>query len=152
MENGERSLTQAMNTRFFDSESPQATREIGISLAGELKKGDILLLSGELGAGKTCLVGGIAQGLGCTSETGSPTFTLINEYRGGRMPLYHVDLYRIQGQDQIEGLGLDEYFDGEGVCAVEWSEHLGGLKPQGAKEITFKRTAEQSRRISMVWP
>lgn len=142
----------AMNIKFFESDSPEATRDFGVAFAGELRGGDVLLLKGDLGAGKTCLVAGIAQGLGCPGDTGSPTFTLINEYRGGRMVLYHVDLYRLQQQDEIEGLGLDEYFDGNGVCAVEWSERLGALTPAGAMEIVLERTAEHARRISVLRP
>jgi tRNA threonylcarbamoyladenosine biosynthesis protein TsaE len=138
-----------MNMKFFDSDSPEATRNFGATLAEGLHPGDVLLLQGDLGAGKTCLVAGIAQGLGCPMETGSPTFTLINEYKGGRLPLYHVDLYRLHERDQIEGLGLDEYFDGAGVCAVEWSERLGLLEPKGAKKILLERSGEMGRRISV---
>lgn len=136
-----------MNTKSFESASAEQTRAFGADLAAGLKAGDVLLLSGDLGAGKTCLVTGLAQGLGCVSETGSPTFTLINEYKGGRLPLYHIDLYRLNQFAQIQGLGLDEYFDGDGVCAVEWSERLGTLKPSQALEISLEHAGEGRRRI-----
>src|SRR4051812_10338122 len=119
---------RAMNTPSFESRSPGATRAWGAELAGTLKAGDVILLSGSLGAGKTCLVAGLAEGLGSAAEVGSPTFTLINEYKGGRLPLYHMDLYRLDKPAQIAGLGLEEYFDGGGVCCVEWPERLGSFK------------------------
>ena len=120
---------------------------MGAKLAAELKAGDVLLLQGDLGAGKTCLVAGLAEGLGAKAEVSSPTFTLINEYKGGRLPLYHMDLYRLEAQAEIEGLGLDEYFDGPGVCALEWPERLGALAPAGAMRLRFERLSEDSRRI-----
>jgi tRNA threonylcarbamoyladenosine biosynthesis protein TsaE len=143
-----------MNTRSFESRSPEETRRFGASLAAELKAGDVLLLTGELGAGKTCLVAGLAEGLGCQAEAASPTFTLINEYKGGRLRLAHMDLYRIETLQAVEGLGLDEYFDGPFVSAVEWPERLGPLRPAGAWEIVLERAGggEDARRIRVSAP
>lgn len=138
-----------MTISSFDSASAEETRAWGARLAAGLKPGQVLLLSGDLGAGKTCLVAGLAEGLGSRMEVGSPTFTLINEYKDGRLPLYHIDLYRLDKAFQIEGLGLDEYFDGNGVCAVEWPERLGALKPAGALEITLEHAGEGRRRIAV---
>jgi tRNA threonylcarbamoyladenosine biosynthesis protein TsaE len=138
-----------MNIKSFESGSAEETRNFGAELASGLKAGDVLLLKGDLGAGKTCLVTGLAQGLGSSFEVSSPTFTLINEYKGGRLPLYHIDLYRLEEKAQIEGLGLDEYFDGDGVCAVEWPERLGSLAPAGAQELALEHLGESRRRISM---
>ena len=112
----------------------------------------MLLLKGDLGAGKTCLVTGLAKGLGSNYEVSSPTFTLINEYKGGRLPLYHIDLYRLDQQAQIESLGLDEYFDGSGVCAVEWPERLGALAPAGARLLELTHLGESKRRINLADP
>jgi tRNA threonylcarbamoyladenosine biosynthesis protein TsaE len=141
-----------MSTKFFESDSPGATRAWGKEFSLALVPGDILLLKGDLGAGKTCLVSGIAAGLGSSVEAASPTFTLINEYKGGRLPLYHIDLYRIEGQREILGLGLDEYFDGPGVCAVEWSERLGSLSPAGAYQLSLQHAGEGRRRIILEKP
>lgn len=138
-----------MNTRSFESNSAEETRAFGVKLAAGLKEGDVLLLKGDLGAGKTCLVSGLSEGLGSKYEVNSPTFTLINEYKGGRLPLYHVDLYRLEKAFQIEGLGLDEYFDGDGVCAIEWPERLGKLAPVGAKILEFQRLGETKRSITV---
>jgi tRNA threonylcarbamoyladenosine biosynthesis protein TsaE len=141
-----------MNTRLLESKSAEETAAFGASLAMDLKAGDVILLRGELGAGKTCLVAGLAKGLGSDAEVGSPTFTLINEYKGGRLPLYHIDLYRLEEGAQIEGLGLDEYFDGQGVCAVEWSERLGPLEPKGALQLSLEHRGEGKRSIRASFP
>jgi tRNA threonylcarbamoyladenosine biosynthesis protein TsaE len=133
-----------MNTRFFESPSADATRALGADLARELGPGSVLLLSGELGAGKTCFCSGLARGLGCAQEASSPTFTLINEYKGGRLPLFHIDLYRLEGRESIQGLGLDEYFDGPGISVVEWPQRLGSMKPSGAWELNFKHAFDGS--------
>ncbi len=107
------------------SHGAEQTRRLGARLGALLTPGDVLLLEGEFGTGKTTFTQGIASGLSLDSRyVNSPTFTLINEHRGGTAPLYHIDLYRLEGEDQIATLGLDEYFEGDGVTVVEW--------PQGA--------------------
>ena len=133
-----------MSTRFFESASAEETKVFGEELAQKLRPGAVLLLSGDLGAGKTCFCSGLARGLGCKEETSSPTYTLINEYRGGRLPLFHIDLYRLESGQAIQGLGLDEYFDGPGISVVEWPERLGPLKPSGAWELHFRHAPEGS--------
>ena len=141
-----------MSTQSFESASAEQTRALGAKLAAELKPGSVLLLSGDLGAGKTCFCAGLAQGLGCQDEVSSPTFTLINEYRGGRLPLAHIDLYRLEGAQAIQGLGLDEYFEGPGVSVVEWPERLGPLKPEGAWELDFRHLGESARILEIKKP
>ncbi|MFA5319928.1 MAG: tRNA (adenosine(37)-N6)-threonylcarbamoyltransferase complex ATPase subunit type 1 TsaE [Candidatus Omnitrophota bacterium] len=129
------------------SVSPGQTREIGSRLARALAPGDVIFLRGRLGSGKTVFAKGIAAGLGINAaKVISPTFVLIREYRGGRIPLYHFDLYRLDGPQQAAPLGLEEYIQGNGVCVVEWPEKLGcmeysqylqvniGLNEQGKKE------------------
>jgi len=101
--------------------SAQETGELGEALGALALPGDLLLLSGELGAGKTCLVQGIARGLGVQTIVRSPTFVFATEHLG-RLPLYHVDLYRVDDPREADGLGLDDYIEGDGVCAVEWAE------------------------------
>lgn len=132
---------------------PGDTESLAAGLAAELKAGDVLLLSGVLGAGKTCFVRGLARGLG-HPEGGvlSPTFQLVRESRGGRLPLYHIDLYRLAGPGEVLGLGLEEYFDGDGVCAVEWPERLGPLAPGGAWRISLLPLDDGVRRLTVERP
>ena len=110
----------------------EATRSLGVHLGQSLPAGSVILLSGELGAGKTTLVQGIGEGLGITDPVVSPTFTLINEYAEGRIPLYHLDLYRLQ-PDEVETLNLESYWEGVevplGIVAIEWADRLPYLPP-----------------------
>ena len=109
---------------IYHSQSEDDTRAIAVKLAGDLSAGAVLLLTGDLGAGKTAFVRGLAAGLGISSdEVTSPTFTLVHEYRGGRLPLIHVDLYRLDRAD-LDEIGLDEDLAAQGVVAIEWAERL----------------------------
>lgn len=103
------------------SASVEQTRRLGSALGALLKPGDVLLLEGELGAGKTALTQGIGAGMGIRAVINSPTFTILKEYMG-KLPLYHFDLYRIESPDEVYTLGFEDYFEGEGVCVVEWAE------------------------------
>ncbi|MES2202397.1 MAG: tRNA (adenosine(37)-N6)-threonylcarbamoyltransferase complex ATPase subunit type 1 TsaE [candidate division FCPU426 bacterium] len=141
-----------MSTRFFETQSAEETRRLGALLSAELGSGDVLLLSGELGSGKTCFCTGLAGGLGSSMEVSSPTFTLINEYRGGRLPMFHVDLYRLKAGPQVLDLGLEEYFEGPGVSVVEWPERLGQLKPPQAWEIAFRHGGGDLRLVEVRKP
>lgn len=105
------------------------TKEFGESLGKRLKKGDILCLNGDLGAGKTTLTKSIGIGLGVEEYITSPTFALINEYRGN-LPVYHFDVYRLENVDELDDLGFDEYFFGEGVCIIEWAEKIEKMLPK----------------------
>lgn len=125
------------------SESVEATAEIARFLAQGLKGGEVLTLTGDLGAGKTRFTQGLAQGLGITKQVNSPTFTLIKEYHGGRLPLYHMDVYRIE--DEWEELGFDEYFYGTGVSVVEWPQQIAGQLPEQRLEIKISKTGDQHR-------
>ncbi|HKS70610.1 MAG TPA: tRNA (adenosine(37)-N6)-threonylcarbamoyltransferase complex ATPase subunit type 1 TsaE, partial [Ktedonobacterales bacterium] len=107
------------------SASPEATHALGERLGHLLGSGDIVLLTGDLGAGKTALAQGIARGLGVAGPVSSPTFTILKEYEG-RIPLYHFDLYRIEDPDELEALGFGDYFYGDGVSVVEWAERGEG--------------------------
>lgn len=130
------------------SASPQETEALGAELAKELKAGDIVLLSGPLGAGKTCLTKGLAHGLGADPEQVlSPSFSLVREIAGGRLSLQHIDLYRLQGPQEMDALGLDELFDGDGVCVLEWPERLGPLTPKGAWRVELSVAPDGSREI-----
>jgi tRNA threonylcarbamoyladenosine biosynthesis protein TsaE len=124
-------------TKTVTTRSESETSAVGRALAATLSAGDVLLLYGDLGAGKTAFVRGLAEGLGVhRDEVSSPTFTLIQEYRGGRVPLFHVDLYRLNDPREIDDLGLDE-IAADGVMAIEWAEKLSGdagLKPSRYKD------------------
>jgi tRNA threonylcarbamoyladenosine biosynthesis protein TsaE len=126
--------------------SEDETAAVAGRLAPTLAAGDVLLLSGKLGAGKTAFVRGLAQGLGIDpDEVSSPTFTLVHEYRGGRLTLYHVDLYRLD-RAATEDLGLEEMGVADGVLALEWPERLAHALP-GATRVTIEIVGEETRRI-----
>ncbi len=114
--------------------SPEETRLKGSEFSHRLKPGDIVCVFGDLGAGKTTFIRGVCHGLEVFSPVTSPTFTLINEYRG-RMPVYHFDFYRIEKPEEAEMLGLDDYFNGEGVCLIEWPERIRPLLPPERYEV-----------------
>ena len=130
------------------SNSEAETRAIAARLASDLAPGDVLLLSGDLGAGKTAFVRGLADGLGIDpGEVTSPTFTLVHEYRGGRLPLIHVDLYRLDAAD-LDEIGLDQDLAAVGVTAVEWAERLSRPLP-GATSIRITDLGADGREISV---
>jgi len=135
----------AGQTRVTHSEEETAT--LARELATELKAGDVILLSGTLGAGKTAFVRGLAAGLGIDpEEVSSPTFTLVHEYRGGRLTLYHADLYRLE-KAATEELGLEEMSVADSVLAIEWPDRLTHALP-GARNVTIDIVDEHTRRIS----
>ncbi len=136
-------------SRIFESASTAETIELGRRLAPELSAGTVLALHGDLGTGKTCLVKGIALGLGVAQEVTSPTFTLIHEYRGGRLPLYHVDLYRLDSTEQAAAIGIEDYLQAGGVTVIEWAEKTESLLPLETRHILFTATGESSRRIEI---
>ena len=132
------------------SDTPEATEELGVSLAHHLLPGDFIALHWELGAGKTRFAGGIAKGLGVDPAVPvtSPTYTLLNIYQG-RIPLYHFDLYRLRGDDDVVDLGFTDYFSGEGVSLVEWPERLQAELPPGRLEIFMKYIDASVREIEL---
>jgi len=134
----------------IETRSPEETKNLGRKLGAQLKSGDILALFGSLGAGKTTLIQGLAEGLGVKDYVTSPTFILINEY-AGRLPFYHIDLYRLEDPAQIEDLGIEEYFDKPGVIVIEWAEKLGGLLPNRAKQIKIETVSENQRKLWLSW-
>ena len=122
----------------FTTASPEQTERFGRELAKSLIGGDVIALTGDLGAGKTCLTRGIAEGLGSASHVSSPTFTIVNEYNGGRLMLFHFDTYRLSGPDDFLMSGLDEYFYKGGVCVIEWSDIIDELLPEGTIKMTIR--------------
>ncbi|MEI8233687.1 MAG: tRNA (adenosine(37)-N6)-threonylcarbamoyltransferase complex ATPase subunit type 1 TsaE [Verrucomicrobiota bacterium] len=131
------------------SHSPQETFLLGQRLAAELRPGSVLALAGDLGAGKTQFTKGLACGLGVEGDVTSPTFTLIHEYPGGRLPLFHIDLYRLEEADDVLGIGLDDYLDGGGVTVIEWADKFAALMPPGVRWIRFGVGEGDDREISL---
>lgn len=131
------------------SESVEETLCIGRALGGLLEPGDVVALIGTLGAGKTCLTRGVAQGAGANPDfVTSPTFVLINEYQG-TIPLYHFDAYRLDGPDDMYALGSDEYFAGNGACLVEWADRVAGCLPDEHLRVIIEIIGRSSRRIRL---
>lgn len=110
---------------IYYSHSPKETENLGFQLGTQAKTGDVIGFNGDLGAGKTAFTRGFAHGLGILDPVTSPTFTIVNEYTSGRIPLFHFDLYRLSGEEELFDLGFEEYFHREGVCVLEWSEIAG---------------------------
>ena len=133
--------------------SPEMTMALGRQLAPKLHAQDVILLDGDLGAGKTTFTKGLAAGLGIKRNVKSPTFTIIREYQGGRLPLYHMDVYRLEDGSGDE-LGLEEYFNGDGVNVVEWSTFIKDELPAHYLRIVFKRDddVEETRRTLVFDP
>jgi len=131
------------------SNNPTQTHQYGLQLGSIVRSGDVILLYGNLGAGKTHFTQGIAEGLGITGPVRSPTFTLVNEYQDGRLPLYHIDLYRLVGESDIATIGLDEYFDEEGIVVVEWPEKGQTWLPADALHIHITYLSDNTRSLQL---
>jgi tRNA threonylcarbamoyladenosine biosynthesis protein TsaE len=125
----------------------EETRKFGLNLASELKPGTVIGLIGDLGTGKTTLTKFIAEGLGITEVVTSPTFTLVHEYIGGRLPLYHFDVYRINTIEDMYEIGFEEYFYGNGVCVVEWADQIAELMPDDSIIIKLAYGQSEGTRI-----
>jgi len=121
-------------------------------VSATLRGGEVLALDGDLGAGKTQFVKGVAEGLGCGCDVTSPTFTLIHEYTGGRLPLYHFDFYRLESADEALRAGLDDYLDGAGVVAIEWAGKFPALLPRETRWFRFRVGAGETREIEVTGP
>lgn len=137
--------SRAVSDIHFKSSDPAETESYAAKLAERLAPGAVLALYGDLGAGKTCFIRGLAHGLGCSRTVHSPTFTLINEYPG-RLPLYHMDLYRIRDADEALDLGLDDYLFGNGVCAIEWAERIEPLLPPATLRVRLAAGVGENER------
>ncbi len=139
-------------TREYATHSPEETITLGRQLAAELKPPCLVLLRGELGAGKTTLVKGIAEALGCASQEDvtSPTFTLIHEYRGPQANIFHIDLYRIDTQRELETLGLDELYGDNNLLLIEWGEKFPQFEQGRDVEIAIERAGEDARIVRVI--
>lgn len=131
------------------SNSPQETRRLGERLAQKLCPGDVLLLLGDLGAGKSELTRGIARGLGIDSPIASPSFTILNVYEEGRVPLYHFDWYRLNDAEELYEMGMDEYLGGDGVAVVEWPSQCPEAIPETHLEVSILPVDDSTREITL---
>lgn len=135
-----------MKTIRITSKSAKETKQIAHQIATHLQAGDVITLTGELGAGKTTFTKGLATGLNITQPVTSPTFTIIKEYKG-ELPLYHMDVYRLEYSD--EDIGFDEYFYGEGVCVIEWAQFIEDYLPETYLAIVIENINEYERNIEL---
>jgi tRNA threonylcarbamoyladenosine biosynthesis protein TsaE len=135
------------------SRSPGETRALGEELGRQLRPGEVVAFSGELGTGKTCMIQGVCAGLEVADPVNSPTFILINEYAGragGRpVAVYHLDLYRLRNEKELEALGAEEYFYGQGICLIEWPERARAALPPRRREVTLEHCGPETRRIAL---
>ena len=133
----------------YITNSPEETEELGLKLAKSLKGGEVVAFRGGLGMGKTCFTRGLARGLGFKGAVTSPTFALINEYIGGRLPLYHFDMYRISGWEDLYSTGFFDYIEQGGVIAAEWSENIENALPESTVTVTFVRLDDNKREVTV---
>ena len=132
----------------FITHSPEETERVGQALGQVLKPGTVIAYTGDLGAGKTAFTRGLARGLGATDRVTSPTFTIVNEYLSGRLPLFHFDMYRLGSADELFDIGWEDYLLRGGICAVEWSENVQEAM-EDAITVAIEKTGEESRRITV---
>ncbi len=127
----------------IETRSPEETFALGEKLGREAKPGQIYTLNGDLGTGKTVFTQGFAAGLGITEPVNSPTFTILQVYEEGRMPFYHFDVYRIGDLEEMEEIGYDDYFFGQGICLIEWAELIEEILPEKRIEVTIEKDLEK---------
>ena len=133
---------------IFETHSPEETEQVGQKLAGVLKPGTVIAFEGDLGAGKTAFTRGLAKGLGCTEQVTSPTYTIVNEYLSGKMPLFHFDMYRLRCADDLFDIGWEDYLERGGICAVEWSENVAEAMENPVR-VCISKSGETSRTITI---
>ncbi|MBO4292392.1 MAG: tRNA (adenosine(37)-N6)-threonylcarbamoyltransferase complex ATPase subunit type 1 TsaE [Lachnospiraceae bacterium] len=129
------------------TKNKEETADLGARFAETLEPGDIVCLLGDLGTGKTTFTKAVAAGLGVTEEITSPTFNIVNIYTSGRLPLYHFDVYRMSGPEEFDATGAGEYFDGEGVCVIEWADQIEELIPDGCFLVEIEYGTGETERI-----
>ena len=132
-----------MENMVIETHDPEETFEVGRKIGMNAKPGQIYTLTGDLGVGKTVFTQGVAAGLGITEPVNSPTFTIIQEYEDGRLPFYHFDVYRIGDLEEMEEIGYDDYFFGQGICLIEWAELIEEILPEKRIEVTIEKDLEK---------
>jgi tRNA threonylcarbamoyladenosine biosynthesis protein TsaE len=135
--------TGKVHSMIYETNSPDETRALGEKLGKEAKPGEVYTLTGDLGVGKTVFTQGMARGLGITESVCSPTFTIVQIYEEGRLPFYHLDVYRISDIEEMEEIGYEDYFYGNGVALVEWAELIEEILPQKRTAITIEKDLEK---------
>ena len=141
-----------MTEKIYETYSPGETHALGKRLGAEAKPGDVYTLVGDLGVGKTVFTQGIAEGLGITEPVSSPTFTIVQVYEEGRMPFYHFDVYRIGDIEEMDEIGYEDYFYGDGLCMIEWANLIEEILPERRSEVTIEKDLEMGfdyRRITI---
>lgn len=135
----------------YITHSPAETEAVGEALAKTLRPGTVLAFRGDLGAGKTAFTRGLGRGLGCTERVTSPTYTIVNEYTSGRLPLFHFDMYRLRSSEDLFDIGWEDYLERGGVCAVEWSENVAEALPEDTVWVDLRRLEgeDNGRRITI---
>ena len=133
---------------IYETNSPAETEAVGAALAAVLTPGTVIAYTGDLGAGKTAFTRGLAKGLGCNDRVTSPTYTIVNEYLSGRLPLFHFDMYRLGSSDDLWDIGWEDYQLRGGVCAVEWSENVADAM-ENAIYVKIEKTGEETRCITI---
>ena len=133
---------------IYITNSPAETEELGAALGRILPAGTVIAYRGDLGAGKTAFTRGLARGLGCRDMVTSPTYTIVNEYLGGRLPLFHFDMYRLSCAEDLWDIGWDDYLDRGGICAVEWSENVAEAM-EDPVTVTIEKLGDTSRRVTV---
>ena len=128
---------------IIETHDPEETFEVGRKIGMNAKPGQIYTLTGDLGVGKTVFTQGVAAGLGITEPVNSPTFTIIQEYEDGRLPFYHFDVYRIGDLEEMEEIGYDDYFFGQGICLIEWAELIEEILPEKRIEVAIEKDLEK---------
>ena len=128
---------------IIETHDPEETFEVGRKIGMNAKPGQIYTLTGDLGVGKTVFTQGVAAGLGITEPVNSPTFTIIQEYEDGRLPFYHFDVYRIGDLEEMDEIGYDDYFFGQGICLIEWAELIEEILPEKRIEVTIEKDLEK---------
>ena len=131
----------------YITHSPEETAALGARLAEKLGPGAVVAFTGDLGAGKTAFVSGMARGLGIPDRVTSPTFTIVNEYEGGRLPLFHFDMYRLGSSDELFDIGWEDYLARGGICAVEWSENVSDAMEPGTITVSIRRGDDDNSRV-----
>ena len=135
---------------IIETHDPEETFEVGRKIGMNAKPGQIYTLTGDLGVGKTVFTQGVAAGLGITEPVNSPTFTIIQEYEDGRLPFYHFDVYRIGDLEEMEEIGYDDYFFGQGICLIEWAELIEEILPEKRIEVTIEKDLEKGFEYSKI--
>lgn len=138
-----------MSKESYISDSAAQTEDFACKFADSVDSGIVIAMKGDLGAGKTCFTRGFAKGMGFLGDVNSPTFAIVNEYLGGRLPIYHFDMYRVSGWEDLYSTGYFEYMESGGVLIIEWSENIESALPEDVVIVTIEKIDEQKRKISV---